>query len=254
MSWVNNVDWLQLNRDLQNIEMLRLQQEQNRILKESLDRSKAAAARPSVTASRSETEFEHLQQAEIDALESLDPAAFINMGDWWYREGEYEEAMASFITAATLCYEGSQTPGFLCNRIAFAADNLQKTQITRFWFKRGADNHDTNCANSLIFSFLIEEEKWLEIDKYVAEAKANDSGPATTSAISNGAISLYKRGEIDQAVREFKAAIERPDKTANSEAFWWLSKIFSDKHESSLAENYYLLCQQAGGYSAPSWA
>lgn len=256
MSWTDGVDWQQLNRDLQNIEMLRLQQEQNDLLKKSLDKPHPAATIPrAAAAAPSETSlFDRLREAERQSLDSKDPNGFINMGDWWYQNGNLQEARTSYLLATKVSYADQAPPAVLCNRIAFTCERLGNKDEARSWFEVGAKSGDDNCTNSLIFSYLIPEKKWDEIDGYVANARANDAGQTTTGVISNGAISLYMRGDVEAATKLFKVALERPDRSANHEAYWWLSKIFGDKNEVTLSEDYYKLCQQAGGYTPPAWA
>ena len=259
MSWVGDVNWQQLNRDLQNIEMLSLQQEQNRILQASLAQQKAAAERAKQQEVRAAAQAANAraQQAEAEAKENeVDPEdadSQIHMADKHYSNQNFEEAL-SFYFGAVACLDKNAIPGSLCNKIAYTLKNLNREPQARFWWERGANSGDTSCANTMIFSYLIPEQKWAEIDGYVATAVANDSGAETTNAISNGAISLYLRGTIDDAVTAFKAVLDRSNKSSSAEAYWWLSKIFAKKGETALSESYYLLCQQSGGYAAPSWA
>jgi hypothetical protein len=255
MSWTDGVDWQQFNRDLRNIEMLRLQQEQNELLKKSVSNQQNKNTAPSSSiSSEIEDEFELLQQAERESLDTRDAAGFINMGNWWYNNECYEEAYDSYSSAAIFSFEDTPPPADFCNIYAFTARHLGKVEVARRWWQKGSQLGDANCANTLIFSYLIPEEKWEEIDKYVSLGAANDAGAATTGLISNSAISLYMRGNPDDAVKQFKVALERPDKAANTEAYWWLSKIFAEKNEVSISENYYTMCQQAGGYTPPAWA
>ena len=257
MSPNDGFDWMQLNRDLQNIEMLRLQQEQNELLKKSLDKPQAThspAVMQAATAAVEASEFEELREAERKALETKDPDGFIEMGNWWNRNGNLEEARTSYTLAAKVCFVDKIPPAVLCMRIAVINEKLGNTDDARTWYEKGVEAGDQNCLNSLIWSHLIPAQNWSEIDAHLERARANDSGQATTGVISNAAISLYKRGKPDDAIKLFKVALERPDKSANHEAFWWMSKIFGEKNELALSEDYYKLCQQAGGYTPPAWA
>lgn len=256
MSWTNGVDWQQFNRDLRSIEMLRLQEEQNELLKKSLEKPQPAAAprRVAAPAATDTSKFDSLREAERVSLETKDPSGFINMGDWWYQNKNFQEARTSYLLAVKVCYVNQLPPAPLCNRIAFTAQQLGSGEETRTWLEKGVDAGDQNCLNSLIWSYLIPEQKWADIDAHLEAARANDAGQTTTGVISNAAISLYKRGKPDEAIKLFKVALERPDKSANSEAFWWMSKIFGEKNEVALSEDYYKLCQEAGGYTPPAWA
>lgn len=250
MSWLNNVDWQQLNRDLQNIELLRLQQEQNELLKKSLAKPKAALSSESFD----ERYFEALQNDERKAFDSLDPLAFINMGDWWLESEEPEKALTSYLNAATLCYTEEPVPGTLCFSIANVAEELGNLKFARAWFERGAEVGDASCANSLIFSYLIPEENWSEIEELVSEAASYDCGEQTTGVYSNGAIALYKQGKLDEAIKLFEFALDRRDHSCDDEAYWWLSRIYADRNEVSKSEKYQRKSEKAGGYEAPDWA
>ncbi len=239
-----------------NVEMLRLQQEQNMLLEKSLEKPQATPApRRAAPATADEpSKFDSLREAERISLETKDPSGFINMGDWWYQNRNFQEARTSYLLAVKVCFTDQLPPADLCNRIAFTAQQLGSLEETRTWLEKGVEAGDQNCQNSLIWSYLIPEQKWADIDAHLERARANDAGQTTTGVIANAAISLYKRGKPDDAIKLFKVALERPDKSANHEAFWWMSKIFGEKNEVALSEDYYKLCQQAGGYTPPSWA
>jgi tetratricopeptide (TPR) repeat protein len=257
MSWTDGVDWQQFNRDMQNVEMLRLQQEQNELLKKSLEKPQTSHSPGVMQAAAKAVEaekFEALREAERHALETKDPNAFIEMGNWWNRNGNLEEARTSYTLAAKVCFVEKLPPAVLCMRIAEINEKLGHNEEARIWYEKGVATGDQNCLNSLIWAHLIPAQQWAEIDAHLERARSNDAGQATTGVISNAAISLYKRGKPDDAIKLFKVALERPDKSANGEAFWWMSKIFGEKNEVALSEDYYKLCQQAGGYTPPAWA
>ncbi len=216
--------------------MLRLQEEQNELLKKSLEKPQPAAAprRAAAPAANDTSKFDSLREAERVSLETKDPSGFINMGDWWYQNKNFQEARTSYLLAVKVCYVNQLPPAPLCNRIAFTAQQLGSSEETRTWLEKGVEAGDQNCLNSLIWSYLIPEQKWADIDAHLEAARANDAGQTTTGVIANAAISLYKRGKPEEAIKLFKVALERPDKSANSEAFWWMSNLWREKRSCSV--------------------
>lgn len=251
MSWTDNVNWQQLNRDLQNIEMLRLQQEQNELLKK-------AAEKPRLQPGRSLEEidaeiFRLRQNAELKSFETLDPDGFTEMGEWWYDEGQLAKALSSYLNAATLCFIDEPVPGWLCHRIADIAEELGNTKFAKIWFERGAEVSHAASACSLIWSYLIPEKQWDEIAKLIADGAANDAGEQTTNLFSNGAIALYMQGKVDQAIELFEKVLDRRDHFSDDEAHWWLSRIYSERGDERLTAKHLKKSQKAGDYTPPEW-
>ena len=108
-----------------------------------------------------------------------------------------------------------------------------------------------STANTYIFSTLIPQHKFDEVAQYVAHAKKLDVENQTTNAIGNGAIALYFLGKTEEAISEFKLALDRKDKFSEAEASWWLKEIYEKIGDKESAEKYGARCKKAGGYKKP---
>ncbi|MFM2022867.1 MAG: hypothetical protein RIR89_259 [Actinomycetota bacterium] len=135
---------------------------------------------------------------------------------------------------------------------AFDLDKAQKFSEARAefeWIVRdGAGMFIPNCTNSLVFGWLINEQKWEEIDRYLESSVRMDFGNESTNSMSNWGIAKYKQGLVDEAMQRFELALEQPDKYAESEASYWLAKIWVEKGDAAKAKTYQDRCDAAGGY------
>lgn len=272
MSWTDGVDWQQLNRDLQNVEMLRLQQEQNELMK--------AAARKPAPRPRAETrsvEIEEHDEADCEGvmigkrsahltqlMESpyrtghdvmlwaelwLEQYNFTPESDVERRRSIYDRIQASYYVAATQ-YANVDA----MYRLSHMFDQQGAKDEALIMLTQAADAGNVCAMNDLIFSHLIAQKDWDRIGSYVEQAKLRDTLGQTTNAISNGSIALYLEGKVDEAIAGFTEALEREDKFAEPEANWWLAKIYLERGEDKLAKAHSKLSEAAGGYEPPDWA
>ena len=110
-----------------------------------------------------------------------------------------------------------------------------------------------NEINNYIYGYLIPTKSWAEIDLLVKLAASKNVHQQSTNAISNGAVALYVQGKMDEAKEQFLIALDRPDEFAEREASWFLARIYEEAGEKKLAKEYAERCENAGGYSKPSF-
>ena len=131
-------------------------------------------------------------------------------------------------------------------RVQTATIRVQPQQVDRvFAF--------VNEINNYIYGYLIPTKSWVEIDLLVKLAASKNVHQQSTNAISNGAVALYLQGRMDEAKEQFQLALDRPDQFAESEASWFLSRIYEETGDEKLAKEYAERCENAGGYSKPSF-
>ena len=110
-----------------------------------------------------------------------------------------------------------------------------------------------NEINNYIYGYLIPTKNWAEIELLVKLAASKNVHQQSTNAISNGAVALYLQGRSDEAKEQFQIALDRPDQFAESEASWFLARIYEEAGEKELAQEFKERCEQAGGYNKPSF-
>jgi len=110
-----------------------------------------------------------------------------------------------------------------------------------------------NSLNSKIYSELIPTGSWHEAEKLYNEAIAFDVGAQTTNLMCNFGIVLYLQGKIDEAIGQFNRALNRKDRYAESEASWFLARVYSERGDDSLSAVYEEKCRKSGGYSTPEF-
>jgi tetratricopeptide (TPR) repeat protein len=272
MSWTDGVDWQQLNRDLQNVEMLRLQQEQNELMK--------AAARKPAPRPRAETrpvEIEEHDEADCEGvmigkrsahltqlMESpyrtghdvmlwaelwAEQYSFTPESDVERRQSIYQKIFSSYFVAAT---EYANNDAMF--RLSQMLEQTGEHDAALKYLELAAECGNVAAMNSFIWDQLIPKKNWDAIRGFVERAKNQDTLGQTTNAISNGSIALYLEGKVDEAIAGFTEALEREDKFAEPEANWWLAKIYLERGEDKLAKAHSKLSEAAGGYEPPDWA
>jgi hypothetical protein len=107
-----------------------------------------------------------------------------------------------------------------------------------------------NCINSLVFGWLLGEEKWDLTDSLLEGAYLMKMGEQSINALSNWGISLYMRGLLEQAKEKFESVLASEDKDAENEASYYLSRIAKDQGTEALAAEFEQRCARAGGYSS----
>ena len=108
-----------------------------------------------------------------------------------------------------------------------------------------------NEINTYIFSYLIPSKSWEEIDALVKLAISKNVYQQTTNAISNGGVALYVQGKKEEALEQFTIALERPDQFAESEASWFIARIYEELGDKEQSEFFAQRCEDAGGYQPP---
>ena len=271
MAWLNNVNWQQVNQNLQNIEMLRLQREQNDLLRKSANQSKtqAPASKPVQVDAHDEADCEGVMIGKRSAhlhplMESpyrtghdlmlwaelwLEQYNFTSESDVERRQEIYERIAASYYVAAT---QYSNVDAMY--RLSKMAEQTGEQEVALTFLTKASDAGNVCAINDLIFDQLIPNKEWGAIRDYVEKARSQDTLGQTTNAISNGSIALYLEGKVDEAIAGFTEALEREDKFAEDEANWWLAKIYSERGEDKLAKAHSKLSEAAGGYTPPAWA
>ena len=272
MAWLNNVNWQQVNQNLQNIEMLRLQQEQNDLLKAASRKTTSSASvstRPVQIESHDEADCEGVMIGKRSAhlhplMESpyrtghdvmlwaelwLEQYNFTSESDVERRKEIYDRIAASYYVAAT---QYSNVDAMY--RLSKMAEQTGEQEVALTFLIKASDAGNVCAINDLIFDQLIPNKEWGAIRDYVEKARILDTLGQTTNAISNGSIALYLEGKVDEAIAGFNEALEREDKFAEREANWWLAKIYGERGEDKLAKAHSKLSEAAGGYTPPAWA
>jgi tetratricopeptide (TPR) repeat protein len=117
----------------------------------------------------------------------------------------------------------------------------------------GAGAFVASAINTLVYSWLISEKRWDEIDRLLDAAARLNVKDQSTNALSNWAISYHLRGDEDTAIRIFGEALEREDRYAEREATYFLALIWDSKGDKKKADEYRARCDAAGGYSSPDF-
>jgi tetratricopeptide (TPR) repeat protein len=110
-----------------------------------------------------------------------------------------------------------------------------------------------NLANSYIFGTLIPEKRFTAVGEFVSHAKSLNVLNQTTNAITNGAIASFFLGNVEQAISEFNAALDREDRFSEAEASWWLSEIYESNGDKQNAVLYKARSKKAGGHKRPAF-
>lgn len=105
-----------------------------------------------------------------------------------------------------------------------------------------------SAINTAIFSHLIPDKAWGAIDFYAQNAAMLNATNESTNAISNWGISKFLAGDLESAKLLFSQALERPDKYAEDEASFYMSKISEKEGDLKAAKQWMDRCNAAGGY------
>jgi tetratricopeptide (TPR) repeat protein len=151
--------------------------------------------------------------------------------------------------------------GFLLNdsnvRASAANEAYKKTRDDKLrsefaWIATdGAGAFVASAINTLVYVWLLPEERWYEIDRLLDAAVRLNVKDESTNALSNWAISFYLRGDEESAIRVFREALDRQDGFAEAEASYFLALIWDSKGDKNKADIYRARCEAAGGYSPP---
>lgn len=244
-------DWMQFNQQLLQISLYQQMEEQNRLIKEQTQAIKGPSQpRPSVAPVSASA------QTADDVLHAL-----------------LSKATGSGATAEDMCrlglhflqiqngFEGDiwlRKAANLGNADAMATLGYYLRQIGNiqeaiFWWHKAANQGHASAANSYIFEFLIPEKRWADVEKYAIAAYQANVFRESTNALSNSAIALYLQGRTDDAIARFKLALERDDKFAETEACWWLARIYAERGDQEQSTAYRNRSEIAGGYQAPAF-
>jgi hypothetical protein len=107
-----------------------------------------------------------------------------------------------------------------------------------------------NCINSLVFGWLIPEQRWDLVDRLLDAAWRLNYGRESFNALSNWGIAKYRQGLIDEAIEKFEAALADPEGNTEAEACHYLAKIHTERGEGAKAAEYEKRCAEAGGYTS----
>jgi TPR repeat protein len=217
MAWFNNVNWQQVNQNLQNIEMLRLQREQNDLLRKSANQSKtqAPASKPVQVEAHDESDCDFVMICKrLDNLKPLMESPYRTGHDimlWaelWTeqynytkesdtegREEIYERIGFSYLIASTQ-YSNNDAMFRLSQMLEQAGEH----DVALTYLELAADHGNVAAMNNLIWDQLIPNKNWDAIRDYVEKARIQDTLGQTTNAISNGSIALYLEGKVDEAI------------------------------------------------------
>jgi tetratricopeptide (TPR) repeat protein len=117
----------------------------------------------------------------------------------------------------------------------------------------GVGPHWGSAANSYIWTFLIPEKKWFEIEKISQLLVKEDIWNQSTNVLSNLGLARMLQGKWREAEDAFSQALDRPDKFSEAEASWGLSKVYLELGLESSAAEYARRCEAAGGYDEPDF-
>jgi len=117
----------------------------------------------------------------------------------------------------------------------------------------GAGAFVASAINTLVYVWLLPEERWYEIDRLLDAAVRLNVKDESTNSLSNWAISYYLRGDEESAIRVFGEALDRQDGFAEDEASYFLALIWDSKGDKKKADKYRARCEAAGGYSPPNF-
>ena len=124
----------------------------------------------------------------------------------------------------------------------------------RKWFEvvalDGAGMFLPNCINSLVFGWLIPEERWDLVDRLLDAAWRLNYGRESFNALSNWGIAKYRQGLIDEAIEKFEAALADSEGNTEAEVCHYLAKIHTERGEGAKAAEYEKRCAEAGGYTS----
>ena len=122
----------------------------------------------------------------------------------------------------------------------------------------GAGPYLVHAINTLFYSHLIpglldDPEEIVEVEFLAGQALAMEMHEQSTNALSNLGIGYFVIGDLENAERTLKAALDRPDKFAEDEASYFLALIAEAQGKDTDARGYRERCEIAGGYEPPSW-
>jgi hypothetical protein len=117
----------------------------------------------------------------------------------------------------------------------------------------GAGAYVPSCINTFVYSWLLPERRWEEIDRLLDAVVRLEMKNEATNALSNWAISFYLRGDEDKAIELFEKALDRKDGFAEDEASYFLALIWEARGDSQKAASYRTRCEAAGGYVPPAF-
>ena len=110
-----------------------------------------------------------------------------------------------------------------------------------------------SSVNSKIYGELIPSGNWIEAEKLYNEVISLEVGSQTTNLMSNFGIVLYLQGRVDEGIGQFNRVLNRKDRFAEAEASWFLTRIYRERGEQTLADLYTDKCRKSGGYSTPDF-
>ena len=97
---------------------------------------------------------------------------------------------------------------------------------------------------------LSPNADWDLIKKTFLEFQDVEVSYQTSQLFCNYAISLYLQGKFDESLKYFELAVSRRFKEGyhNTQAYWFLSLIYSELQQIEAASKYSELCAQTGGF------
>jgi tetratricopeptide (TPR) repeat protein len=128
--------------------------------------------------------------------------------------------------------------------------NTEAVTYAENWLRTNADLGDPAAINNLIFTILIPQQKWEDVELYAHRVIAGDSPEEITNGLSNLGIAKYLQGKMAEAKELFTQALARPDKFAESEASFFLSKIYEAEGELEHSQSFKDRCAKSGGYDS----
>lgn len=113
----------------------------------------------------------------------------------------------------------------------------------------GAGAFVPSMTDTLTYSWLLNEKNWGLIDQVQSSAEKLGVANEAANVLSNWGIAKYLQGQISEAIELFNRALEDPELLSESEATFYLSKIYAEKGEASKSEVFRQRCIAAGGYA-----